>query len=242
VLRAVAFDYGDTLARFRWDDGLWHRGVEALLTVAGVDAAQTGRAAGLLRARFAGRDPADLAELDYAAAVAAVLGELGVDAPPLLVQRCIEAEYRTWAPARAVHPDTPALLDGVRERGLRCAVVANTFDPPGLFRADLRAQGIAARVDAVVLSCELGVRKPHPAVYAAVVEALAVTPGEVLFVGDRVADDVDGPLAAGMHACLAAWYRRDPGDRGRSVPICTEPLHVLEILAGLVRSGSPGKI
>jgi putative hydrolase of the HAD superfamily len=242
VLRAVAFDYADTLAEFRWDDGLWHRGVGALLAVAGVDAAQTGRAAALLRARFAGRDPADLTELDYAATVAAVLGELGVDASPPLVQRCIEAEYRAWAPARAVHPDTLALLDGVRQRGLRCAVVANTFDPPGLFRADLRAQGIAERVDAIVLSCELGVRKPHPAVYAAVIEALDVAPGEVLFVGDRVSDDVDGPLAAGMHACLAAWYRRDPGARGRSVPICTESLHVLEILAGLVRSGSPGKI
>jgi hypothetical protein len=53
---------------------------------------------------------------------------------------------------------------------------------------------------------------------------------------------VAGPLAAGMRACLAAWYRHDPVVAGRSVPICTEPLHVLEIAAGLVRSGSPGKI
>jgi FMN phosphatase YigB (HAD superfamily) len=242
VLRAVAFDYRNTLAEFRWDDGLWRRGVAALLAAAGVDAGQTGRAAALLRGRVADRDPADLAELDYAAAVAAVLGELGVDAHAPLVRRGIEAEYRAWAPARHVHPDALALLEGVHAHGLRCAVVANTFDPPGLFRADLRAQGIAKRVDAIVLSCELGVRKPHPAVYAAVSGALGVAPGEVLFVGDRVSDDVAGPLAAGMVACLAAWYRHDPGDRGRSVPICTEPLHVLEIVAGLVRSGSPGKI
>ncbi len=242
MLRAVAFDYRDTLAEFRWDDGLWRRGVAALLAAVGGDAAQTERAAALLRGRLADRDPADPAELDYAAAVTAVLGELGVDAPPPRVRRGIEAEYRAWAPARHVHPDALALLDGVRAQGLRCAVVANTFDPPGLFRADLRAQGIGERVDGIVLSCELGVRKPHPAVYAAVCGALGVGPGEVLFVGDRVSDDVAGPLAAGMRACLAAWYRHDPADRGRSVPMCTEPLHVLEIVAGLVRSGSPGKI
>lgn len=158
------------------------------------------------------------------------------------VDRCVEAEFRVWAPARHVHPDAPALLDGVRRRGLACALVANTFDPPALFRADLDAQGIGGRMDATVLSAELGVRKPHPAVYAALVERLGVDPAAILFVGDRLADDVDGPAAAGMQTCLAAWYRRDPGSAGRAVTICTEPLHVLEILEALVGSGSTGKI
>jgi HAD superfamily hydrolase (TIGR01493 family) len=242
VLRAVAFDYGDTLAQFRWDDGLWLGGVRAMLAVAGADEAATGRAAQALRRRFADRDPADAAELDYAAAVGEVLADLGVSPTTDLVRRCIEAEYRFWAPARHVHPDAVALLDGVHERGLRCALVTNTFDPPGLFRADLDAQGIGERMDAIVLSCELGVRKPHPAVYAAVVDALRVDPADVLHVGDRLRDDVAGPAAAGMRTCLAAWYRLDPGDRERSVPICTEPLHVLRILEALVGSGSPGKI
>lgn len=238
----MAFDYRDTLAEFRWDDALWRRGLRALLAATGADPAQAARAGELLRGRFAGRDPDDLRELDYAAAVSEMLAALGSPATPTAVRRGIEAEYRAWAPARHVHPDTVALLDGVRARGLRCAVVANTFDPPELFRADLRAQGIAGRAAAIVLSCELGVRKPHPDVYAAVAAALSAAPAEVLFVGDRLADDVAGPVAAGMRACLAAWYRVDPGARPASVPICTEPLHVLEILTGLVRSGSPGKI
>lgn len=242
MLRAVAFDYGDTLAEFRWDDGLWLRGVRAMLELAGADMAEAARAGEMLRRRFAGRDPADLAELDYAAAVGDMLAALGVPAAADLVRRCIEAEYRCWAPARHVHPDALTLLDGVRLRGLRCAVVANTFDPPELFRADLRAQGIAGRADAIVLSCELGVRKPHPAVYAAVAAALGVDAADVLHVGDRVSDDVAGPAAAGMRACLATWYRVDPGDCGTVVPMCTEPLHVLDILDALVGSGSPGKI
>ncbi len=241
-MRAVAFDYRDTLAEFRWDDDLWHRGVRAMLEVAGIGAGETERAAGLLRQRFAERDPGDLHELDYAAAVADMLSALGAAAPAALVRRCIAAEYHAWAPARHVHPDALALLDGVRDRGLGCAVAANTFDPPELFRADLRAQGIAGRVDAIVLSCELGVRKPHPAFYRAVAAGLGAEPADMFFVGDRIRDDVLGPAAAGMRACLAGWYRLDPGDPGDSVPICTEPLQVLGILEALVGSGSPGKI
>lgn len=242
MLQAVAFDHGDTLAEFRWDDGLWRCGVRAMLEAAGGEPALTDRAAEALRRRFGERDPGDLTELDYPAAVAAVLSGLGGPADSAAVRRGIEAEYRCWAPARLVHPQALALLDGVRARGLRCAVVANTFDPPDLFRADLRAQGIAERVDAVVLSCEVGWRKPHPAVYAAVAAALAAAPAEVLFVGDRLADDVVGPAAAGMRTCLATWYRLDPGDRSAADAVCAQPLDLLGELEGIVEFRSPGKI
>jgi putative hydrolase of the HAD superfamily len=241
VLRAVAFDYRDTLAEFRWDEALWRRGVAALLAAAGADPALAEAAGAELRRRFE-RPRDDLRELDYAAAVGEVLAGLGADASAAAVRRGIEAEYHAWAPARRVHPDAPALLDGVRALGLAIAVVANTFDPPGLFRADLDRQGIAGRVDAIVLSCELGVRTPHPAVYAAVAAALGVPAQEVMVVGDTVANDVDGPAAAGMRGCLAAWHRRDPAAAGRCVPICTEPRQLLVILEALVRSGSAGKI
>ena len=241
MLRAVAFDYRDTLAEFRWDDAVWRRGIAAMLAAAGADPGLAQPAAAALRGRLE-RPRGDLRELDYAAAVGDVLAGLGADAGAEAVRRGIEAEYRAWAPARRVHPDTPALLDGVHALGLATAVAANTFDPPDLFRADLATQGIAGRADAVVLSAELGVRTPHPAVYAAVAGALGVAAEEVMFVGDTVARDVDAPAAAGMRTCLAAWYRRDPAAAGRCVPICTEPLQVLVILEALVRSGSAGKI
>lgn len=242
MLRAVAFDHGNTLAEFRWDDGLWRQGVRAMLAVAGGDPALTDRAAAALLRRFGGRNPADLTELDYPKAVAEVLTELELQAPPQVVRRCIEAEYRCWATARHVHPQALALLDGLRALGLRCAVVANTFDPPDLFRADLAAQGIADRVDAVVLSCELGVRTPHPAVYATVAAALEAAPGEVMFVGDRLREDVAGPAEAGMRTCLATWYRLDPGDRSAADAVCAEPLEVLGKVEGIVEFRSPGKI
>ncbi len=241
MLRAVAFDYRDTLAEFRWDEALWRRGVEALVAAVGADAGRAGRVGEGLRRRLARAD-AGLAELDYPGAVAEALAEAGIEAAPAAVRRGIEAEFRTWAPARHVHPDTPALLDGVRALGLRTALAANTFDPPELFRADLEEQGIGGRVDAIVLSCDVGVRKPHPGFYTAVAVALGVAPGAVMFVGDSLRDDVLGPADAGMRTCLAAWYRHDPEAGGRAVTTCTETLHVLQIVEGIVESGSAGKI
>jgi FMN phosphatase YigB (HAD superfamily) len=241
VLAAVAFDHRDTLAEFRWDEALWRRGVEALVAAVGADPCLAGRVGEGLRRRFT-RHEADRAELDYPAAVSAALAEAGIDAPPAAVGRGIEAEFRAWAPARRVHPDAPALLAGVRRLGLRVAVAANTFDPPGLFRANLDEQGIGGRADAVVLSCEVGVRKPHPRFYAAVLDALETDAGAVMFVGDSFGDDVAGPLDAGMQACLATWYRKDREAAGRRVTICAEPLHVVQILEGIVESGRAGKI
>jgi FMN phosphatase YigB (HAD superfamily) len=241
VVRAVAFDYRDTLAEFRWDEALWRHGVRALVAAVGGGPDAAGAVGEGLRRRFTRAD-GDLRELDYPAAVAAALAEAGIAAPADAVRRGIEAEYRAWAPARHVHPDTPALLDGVRALGLRTAVAANTFDPPEFVRAGLTRQGIGGRADAVVLSCEVGVRKPHPRFYAAVAEALRVDPGEVVFVGDSFRDDVLGPARAGMRTCLATWYRHDPAAPGRGVTMGTEPLHVVQILVGIVESGSAGKI
>ena len=67
-LRAVAFDYRDTLAEFRWDEALWRRGVEALVIGAGGDPGAAGRVGEGLRRRFT-RTKAGPAELDYPAAV-----------------------------------------------------------------------------------------------------------------------------------------------------------------------------
>jgi FMN phosphatase YigB (HAD superfamily) len=185
-VRAVAFDHARLLAEFRWDDALWRRGVEAMLAAAGGDQGLAGRAMPMLRAGLDARDPDDPAELDYGALVAATLAALGIRPGEDDLRRAIAAEYRAWAPARHVRPDAAALLDGARARGLRTAIAANTFDPPELFRADLEAQGLAGRADAIVLSCEVGVRKPHPRFMAALGRALGVDPGDVMLVSDDV--------------------------------------------------------
>lgn len=59
---------------------------------------------------------------------------------------------------------------------------------------------IAALSDALVISSEVGYRKPHPAFYRAVCASLGLPPTRVLFIGDDPENDVLGPARAGLRA------------------------------------------
>lgn len=138
-------------------------------------------------------------EFSMGEAVAVFLRRIGSTADPVAFERTYLAEWS--APVRPV-PGLEAFLLGLRPRH-RLAVVSNTHSPvmvPEL----LRRWGVAGLFDAVVLSVEVGVCKPHPAIYAAARAAL--DDGPALFVGDSYEADYRGPEAAGIPA-----YLIDPG-------------------------------
>ena len=72
-------------------------------------------------------------------------------------------------------------------------------------------------MDAVVLSSEVGKRKPHAAIFERALEEVAVEPGDALFVGDRIDADVLGASRVGMTTVQALWFRAD------DVPVDAEP-------------------
>jgi putative hydrolase of the HAD superfamily len=153
-----------------------------------------------LDACFAALDAAteaDHREFSMAEAVAAYLGRPESDPLVAEFERTYIAEWSTGV----THLDgLPDLLAGLRSRH-RLAVVSNTHSPsmvPG-FLAEL---GLADLFDAVVLSVHVGRRKPHPAMYAAALHALAVPPAGAVFVGDSHVADYLGPTSAGIHSYL----------------------------------------
>src|SRR5690349_24059658 len=50
--------------------------------------------------------------------------------------------------------------------------------------------------------------KPDPAIFEHALNAIGVVPGETLFVGDNLANDIAGAAALGMHTCQAAMSDR----------------------------------
>jgi HAD superfamily hydrolase (TIGR01509 family) len=124
-----------------------------------------------------------------------------------------------------------ALLDALRARGLRLGLVSNAFDPGWLVRRDLAAWGLTERLDVVVLSSEVGKRKPHPAPFERALGALEVAPGQALFVGDSLYHDVKGAGEIGMATAQALWFRADDDPRGREPDhLAFAPADVLEIV------------
>ena len=187
-------------------------------------------------------DPEDLAELAFAEVFATALADCGATCSEAAVRAALQASHRAFAPARLLHPDAHAVLDGVRARGLRSAIVSNTFDPPDLLHADLAADGVAERVDAAVFSSEVGRRKPAPEIYRAALELLGVEAADALFVGDRVREDVDGPAALGMRPCLVTHFRIDEGDHARAGAVAASPLEILAVVDGLVAPVDAGTL
>jgi putative hydrolase of the HAD superfamily len=108
-----------------------------------------------------------------------------------------------------VLPGVVDALAHLRACGLALAVVAN-WDY-GLHE-HLRRHGLARWFDAVIVSAEVGARKPDPAPFREALRRLGVEPARAIHVGDHMPHDEQGALAAGMRfaaaplsSAVAAW-------------------------------------
>jgi HAD superfamily hydrolase (TIGR01509 family) len=101
------------------------------------------------------------------------------------------------------YDDAAPLLDALRARGVRTAVLSNVGVD---IRPVMQRQGL--RTDAVILSCEVGAVKPEPQIFAAALDALDVAAAETLMVGDSWKDDA-GAGALGIRTLIL------PRTRGR---------------------------
>jgi len=133
----------------------------------------------------------------------------GAPAPSRFAVAELYERFATAAPWHVFDDVRPA-LDALAASDLRLAVISNWDDR--LPRV-LRALDLAAAFDAIVVSHEIGVEKPHAAIFEAAVERLGVAPMEVVHVGDSRLEDVEGARGAGLRALLLS--RDGSGDLAR---------------------------
>jgi putative hydrolase of the HAD superfamily len=217
VPEAVLFDWGDTLMRFVYDEALVEAGHRAgLATLEREDLPEVERVAAHFRERYEPFfwTPGTVEELEYPGLVRQLLGDFGVEVTDEELTRFLEAEHAAWDPARQVAAHSPALLESLRERGLKLGLVSNAFDPGWLQHRDLEQMGLAERLDFAVFSSEVGKRKPHPAIFEKALEALGVAAADAVFVGDRLVEDVRGAGELGMTTVQALWFRADESRDG----------------------------
>jgi putative hydrolase of the HAD superfamily len=150
--------------------------------------------------------------------VARVAARLALPPPsPFLAAELYErfAAGDSWE----VFAEVPALLSSLRAAGLRLAVTSN-FD--GRLPRLLDETALRGHFEVVVYSAEVGVEKPHPAIFEELLGALKLPPEDVLHVGDSRRDDVEGALAVGMQAM---WLTRG-SSRGDLSSLAELPLRL----------------
>ena len=116
-----------------------------------------------------------------------------------------------WTPFDDARP----ALEALRARGVMVSVVSN-WD--ARLRGILEGHGLVPLLDDVVISAEIGWRKPHPEIFRRAMSRLEVGPGDVLHVGDSIGDDVGGARAAGIRPVLLD-RRSGKGAGFPSVPV-----------------------
>jgi putative hydrolase of the HAD superfamily len=217
MLDAVLFDWGDTLMQFAYSPDLVSAGHRAGLAVIGRDGLpQADEVTERFREEYEPLFwvPGTIEEIEYPGLVRRLLADFGVEISDDELGRYLEAEHLAWDPARILAAHTHPLLESLRAQGLKLGLVSNAFDPGWLLHRDLQQMGLEERLDFSVFSSELGVRKPHPAIFRRALEALDVEPERALFVGDRLYEDVRGAAELGMTTVQALWFRADEHSDG----------------------------
>jgi len=212
VLEAVLFDWGHTLMDWVWSDELVEAGVRAGLAVLGAPEDRAAAVTARYRAEAKLTDWEVPEEVEYEPLVRTMLAESGVDVDEDALRRYLIAEHEAWAPARRLASTSIALLDAIRERGLKTGLVSNAMDPAWILLRDLDEQQLAERMDTVVFSSDVGVRKPRPEIFRRALDELGVPGERALFVGDRLDADVRGARDVGMQTVLAMWFRAEEAD------------------------------
>jgi len=180
-------------------------------------------------AAIVGVSPATLAAVLGAAIVQGEDHEAALDhVAPNVTWRELEDEHESRYGGFRVddlYPDVVGCLADLTAAGFEVVLAGNQ---PARRRAQLEAlPGIAPPASRVIVSDELGVAKPDPAFFTALLDTLGCSPGELLYVGDRVDNDVLPAHALGIATCR---LERGPWGRLQEVP---EDIEVDLALEGL---------
>lgn len=92
--------------------------------------------------------------------------------------------------------------------------VCSNFTHAATARAILRDAAFEGFMSAIVISEEVGIRKPRREIFQAVVDRLGLDANEILHVGDNLAADVAGAAALGMRT---VWLTRCVADPERAM-------------------------
>jgi putative hydrolase of the HAD superfamily len=201
----LIFDLGSTLIRF---DGDWKRirsdGIQAMLHKLAQEGFTLDEEAFAnafneeLEASYVERET-DYVERTTSSLLRKVMTLFGhSDVPDDAIKRALAVLYaegeKHWSPMPGVYE----VLDGLRLAGLRLGIISNAGDVDNVQRLVDNA-AVRSYFDPIVISSDVGIRKPAGRIFEMVLEEWGLTPQEVVMIGDTLRADILGAQWAGLH-------------------------------------------
>ncbi|MEM9383116.1 MAG: TIGR02253 family HAD-type hydrolase [Planctomycetota bacterium] len=129
--------------------------------------------------------------------------------PALVVAAGVVAYHDTKFEHLRAFDDVVPFLEALRDARMRTGIITHgwtTKQSEKLIRLGL--VDLFGPRD-VFISDQVGISKPNPKLYQHALRQLGLLPGEVMYVGDNLANDIVPPKSIGMHTC---WIRRAARD------------------------------
>ena len=217
MIRAITLDVGGTLADGDLDKKAFMRKVVDYLSGLGYNVSPRSYKRALDKAmrelqrlRSSGR------EMSFWDFYSLVLSGLGISPTEELLSALLDLYFDCFISSPL--PGSSEVVKALSGR-YELAVISNAISPwPRRF---LELQGLKPYFKAIVISGEVGWRKPHRRIFEIALSRLRAQPHEVIHVGDSPLEDISGAKAVGMRAILVA--------RGRSfLDLEVEPDAVIE--------------
>lgn len=162
--------------------------------------------------------------------LATALKRLGHEVDPTSrpIVEAVEAYFSPWV--LTVYEDVWPVITELRGR-FRMGIVSNFTDTTFIL-GSLERLGLGGLFDCVLVSEEVGYRKPHPIIFQRFLRALGVEAEEALFVGDDLEGDIRGAKGVGMKV---AWISRKRDQRPSGEAQAPQPDLIIGSLRDLHR-------
>lgn len=126
-----------------------------------------------------------------------------------------------WQPPAGlrVFPDVVEVLPQIRNEGIELGIITNASHPMTLRDRELAALDLIDLFPTCRLSAgDVGVLKPHPAIFEDALRRLGISASKAVFVGDSLKADVRGAQGAGIRAVWRSPSPELPADQQDIVP------------------------
>jgi putative hydrolase of the HAD superfamily len=132
--------------------------------------------------------------------------ELGLALRTKELRTTAVAIVNAWQQYVSLDPDTLPVLHALKSQ--KSLALISNFDHPPYVHSLLSALGLTEFFDSIVISGDVGVKKPDPRIFSFALQQTQLQPHEVVYVGDSTVD-VQGALAAGMCPIRIQRYEFD---------------------------------
>jgi putative hydrolase of the HAD superfamily len=196
---AALLDLYDTVARTHWgqlsDRIAAELGIEKPTLFRAYDLTRSARAVGTY-----GSVEGDMTSIVEAA---------GIRTSPDQIAKLLGLEREFSETGVELWDDSLPVVRELRARGVKTAIISNCSHST---RGIVDRLGIAEEFDEILLSFEVGMRKPEPEIYREALRRLGgVAPERAVFVDDQT-EYCDGAAAVGIETFLIARHEELPGD------------------------------